>query len=180
MPMQRLLIGADPVLLDSYGAGLIGLSPSDVDYIRHGGGFGRGQAVYRRRAGRTQPCRTGRAELFIEFALHNAFKKRPAEPSVLRVPGRAGARAQPYGARRYAAQCGSSRFASARGTAAHPLRGLASAVAAAACPPMCRAARPAPRICWTFCRSMPGERGIQAASVDACRHRRHFLFRPPC
>lgn len=31
--MDRLLIGCDPVLLDSYGAGLIGLSPDEVDYI---------------------------------------------------------------------------------------------------------------------------------------------------
>ena len=33
VPMHRLLMGCDPVLLDSYGAALIGLSPSDVPYI---------------------------------------------------------------------------------------------------------------------------------------------------
>lgn len=43
VPMQRLLIGADPVLLDSYGAGLIGLSPSDVDYIRMAADLGVGK-----------------------------------------------------------------------------------------------------------------------------------------
>lgn len=33
VPMDRLLIGCDPVLIDSYGAALIGLSPQEVDYI---------------------------------------------------------------------------------------------------------------------------------------------------
>lgn len=33
VPMQRVLVGTDSVLLDSYGAELIGLSPDEVDYI---------------------------------------------------------------------------------------------------------------------------------------------------
>ncbi len=33
VPMHRLLIGRDPVLIDSYGAALIGLSPDEVPYI---------------------------------------------------------------------------------------------------------------------------------------------------
>jgi len=33
VPMHRLLVGTDSVLLDSYGAQLIGLSPDDVQYI---------------------------------------------------------------------------------------------------------------------------------------------------
>ncbi len=43
MPMHRLLIGTDSVLLDSYGAGLIGLSPHEVDYITMAASLGVGK-----------------------------------------------------------------------------------------------------------------------------------------
>ncbi len=43
VPMHRLLIGTDPVLLDSYGASLIGLSPDEVDYITMAASLGIGK-----------------------------------------------------------------------------------------------------------------------------------------
>ncbi len=40
---NRLLLGTDPVLLDSYGAALLGYEPNEIDYLRYAAEYGLGR-----------------------------------------------------------------------------------------------------------------------------------------
>ncbi|MCL2349350.1 MAG: DUF362 domain-containing protein [Planctomycetaceae bacterium] len=45
VPSNRILLGFDPVLLDSYGAQLMGYQPDEIEHLRHAKEYGVGQYV---------------------------------------------------------------------------------------------------------------------------------------
>ena len=97
VPMNTLLLGCDPVLLDSYGAALIGLAPHEVPYYNDGPEAWGRPPVHRQRTCRDQPPRTGIQTIFAQPPLFPIAKGCKAGPGLFRLPWRFGSCAQPPG-----------------------------------------------------------------------------------